>query len=76
MVTERCSTARCANGSRATWTQSERGLFVWVTLPEAVDTWEMFEAAVEGKVAVSPALPLPSTVTIATLCVLTSATYN
>ena len=35
----------------ATWTQPEGGLFVWVTLPEAVDTWEMFEAAVEGKVA-------------------------
>jgi len=27
---------------------------VWVTLPEAVDTWEMFEAVVEGKVACIP----------------------
>lgn len=27
---------------------------MWVTLPEALDTWEMFEAAVEGKVACIP----------------------
>ena len=38
----------------ATWTQPEGGLFVWVTLLEAVDTWEMFEAAVERKVAYIP----------------------
>jgi 2-aminoadipate transaminase len=38
----------------ATWTQPEGGLFVWVTLLEAVDTWEMFEAAIERKVAYIP----------------------
>ena len=27
---------------------------MWMTLPEGVDTWEMFEAAVEGKVARIP----------------------
>jgi len=54
MVPERCSIARSTNGSLATWTQPEGGLFVWVTLPEAVDTWEMFEAADERKVACIP----------------------
>ncbi len=41
-------------GDTATWTRPEGGLFVWVTLPEYVDTWEMFAEAVERKVAYIP----------------------
>jgi 2-aminoadipate transaminase len=38
----------------ATWTQPEGGLFVWVSLPESIDTWELFDQAVERKVAFIP----------------------
>ena len=41
-------------GDVATWTQPEGGLFVWLTLPETIDTWELFEAAVERKIAYVP----------------------
>jgi 2-aminoadipate transaminase len=34
-------------GEIASWTRPQGGLFVWVTLPETVDTWEMFEEAVQ-----------------------------
>jgi len=33
------------------WTRPEGGLFLWVTLPEGMDTEEIFTAAVEKKVA-------------------------
>ena len=33
------------------WTQPEGGLFLWVTLPEGIDTEEMFAEAVERNVA-------------------------
>jgi 2-aminoadipate transaminase len=33
------------------WTRPEGGLFLWVTLPEGIDTEEMFTAAVERNVA-------------------------
>jgi 2-aminoadipate transaminase len=33
------------------WTKPDGGMFLWVTLPEHVDTGEMFEKAVENKVA-------------------------
>ncbi len=38
----------------ATWTHPEGGLFVWVTLPESVNTWSMFEDAVREKVIYIP----------------------
>lgn len=38
----------------ATWTRPEGGLFVWVTLPEGLDAWDLFPAAVERKVAYIP----------------------
>lgn len=38
----------------ATWTEPQGGLFVWVILPEAVDTWDLFALAVERKVAYIP----------------------
>lgn len=41
-------------GGVAAWTIPQGGLFVWVTLPEGVDTWAMFEAAVSNKVAYIP----------------------
>jgi 2-aminoadipate transaminase len=41
-------------GDMATWTRPEGGLFVWVTLPQDIDTWESFEAALQRKVAYIP----------------------
>ncbi|MBE2267550.1 MAG: PLP-dependent aminotransferase family protein [Anaerolinea sp.] len=41
-------------GGIASWTQPQGGLFVWVTLPEGVDTWAMFEQAVAEKVIYIP----------------------
>jgi 2-aminoadipate transaminase len=34
-----------------TWTKPEGGLFLWVRLPEDIDTEEMFERAIENNVA-------------------------
>jgi 2-aminoadipate transaminase len=36
------------------WTQPEGGLFVWVTLPEQIDMWRLFERAVERRVVYIP----------------------
>lgn len=33
------------------WTQPQGGLFLWVTLPESIDTAEMFHSAIEKQVA-------------------------
>jgi len=33
------------------WTKPEGGLFLWVTLPEYIDTKEMFEDAIKNNVA-------------------------
>jgi 2-aminoadipate transaminase len=33
------------------WTRPEGGLFLWVTLPDEIDTEEMFAEAVENDVA-------------------------
>src|SRR5258708_7602642 len=41
-------------GEIATWTQPEGGLFMWVTLPEYIDTKQMFPRALEQKVAYVP----------------------
>ena len=41
-------------GDLATWTQPQGGLFVWLTLPQHIDTWEILEAAVERKIAYVP----------------------
>lgn len=41
-------------GDFATWTKPQGGLFVWLTLPKGVDTWQMFQAAVDQKVAYIP----------------------
>jgi 2-aminoadipate transaminase len=41
-------------GDLAHWTQPEGGLFVWVTLPENIDTWVMFGSAVAQNVAYIP----------------------
>lgn len=41
-------------GNTATWTCPVGGLFVWLTLPDEIDTWAMFEAAVANKVAYVP----------------------
>jgi len=35
----------------ATWTKPEGGMFIWVTLPEYIDTGHMIERAIENKVA-------------------------
>ena len=37
-----------------TWTRPEGGLFLWVTLPQGVDSQELFHAALEEKVAFVP----------------------
>ncbi len=39
---------------RISWTKPEGGLFIWVTLPEKVDTDDLFSEAVEGGVAFVP----------------------
>jgi 2-aminoadipate transaminase len=44
-------------GSVATWTHPEGGLFVWVTLPEHIDTTEMLQEAVQRQVAYVPGSP-------------------
>jgi 2-aminoadipate transaminase len=36
------------------WTRPEGGIFLWVTLPEGVDTMELFRQSVEAKVAYVP----------------------
>jgi len=35
----------------ATWTRPDGGMFIWVTLPDGIDTKEMFSRAVENNVA-------------------------
>ncbi len=40
-----------------TWTHPEGGLFLWVTLPDSVDTGEVFKCAAEKKVAFVPGKP-------------------
>jgi len=37
-----------------TWTKPEGGLFVWMRLPEGIDTEEMLQSAIEHKVAYVP----------------------
>jgi 2-aminoadipate transaminase len=55
---ERCESLISALGEHlgdiATWTKPQGGLFVWVTLPEHVDTWEMFNDAVAREVVYIP----------------------
>ncbi len=41
-------------GDIATWTQPEGGLFVWVTLPKTMDTWQLFDKALAQDVAFIP----------------------
>jgi len=38
----------------AEWTHPHGGLFVWLTLPVGIDSWQLFEQAVERKVAYIP----------------------
>jgi DNA-binding transcriptional MocR family regulator len=40
--------------SSESWTRPEGGLFVWLTLSEGLDSWNLFEAAVAKKVAFIP----------------------
>jgi 2-aminoadipate transaminase len=39
------------------WTEPEGGLFIWVTVPEGLDTWALLHEAVEQKVAFVPGTP-------------------
>ncbi len=39
------------------WTHPKGGLFLWVTLPEGMDTGEIFKDAVEARVAFVPGAP-------------------
>jgi len=41
-------------GSEVRWTEPEGGLFMWVTFPETVNTWEVFDHAVQQKVVYVP----------------------
>jgi 2-aminoadipate transaminase len=41
----------------ATWTRPEGGMFVWVTLPEGIDTSLLLQQAIEEKVAFVPGQP-------------------
>ncbi len=40
-----------------TWTKPDGGLFLWVTLPESIDTLELLKAAAQQKVAFVPGAP-------------------
>jgi 2-aminoadipate transaminase len=40
-----------------TWTKPDGGLFLWVTLPESMDTLELLKAAAQQKVAFVPGAP-------------------
>ena len=37
-----------------TWTQPEGGMFLWISMPQVVDTHELFHAALKFKVAFVP----------------------
>lgn len=41
-------------GDLASWTEPEGGLFVWVTLPEEIDTMDLFRKALDEKVIYIP----------------------
>jgi len=41
-------------GEGITWTKPQGGLFVWVWMPEGIDTQEMLDLAIEKKVAYVP----------------------
>ncbi|MBZ0284178.1 MAG: PLP-dependent aminotransferase family protein [Anaerolineae bacterium] len=41
-------------GGEVRWTEPEGGLFMWVTFPETVNTWEVFDQAVKQKVVYVP----------------------
>jgi len=43
--------------AKCTWTKPEGGLFLWVTVPEGVDTLALLPAALAQKVAYVPGLP-------------------
>jgi len=40
--------------SRVRWTRPKGGLFLWVTLPDGVDSMDLLKAALEEKVAFIP----------------------
>lgn len=41
-------------GSYATWTEPEGGIFIWVTLPEHINTWDMVKDAIDHQVIYVP----------------------
>ncbi|MBZ0303366.1 MAG: PLP-dependent aminotransferase family protein, partial [Anaerolineae bacterium] len=41
-------------GDIASWTEPDGGIFVWVTLPEHVNTWEMVQDAIAHQVVYVP----------------------
>ena len=41
-------------GELASWTRPQGGLFTWVTLPDEVNTWDLFPLALERQVAYIP----------------------
>ena len=55
---ERCETLMEALeehlGGMATWSRPEGGIFVWVTLPEHIDTGDLFHEAIKRSVAYIP----------------------
>ena len=41
-------------GPHATWTEPEGGIFIWVTLPEHINTWDMVTDAIDHQVIYVP----------------------
>jgi 2-aminoadipate transaminase len=41
----------------ATWTRPEGGMFIWVTLPEGIDTTQLLQQAIAENVAFVPGQP-------------------
>ena len=56
------------------WTRPQGGLFLWVELPDWMDTAELLKEAVKEKVAFVPGTPFYPTAAATTPCASTSAT--
>ncbi|HCW17387.1 MAG TPA: 2-aminoadipate aminotransferase, partial [Achromobacter sp.] len=46
--------------STVTWTQPEGGMFIWLTLPEHMDSTKLLEKAIAQNVAFVPGAPFYS----------------
>ena len=50
------------------WTKPEGGMFIWVTLPEHMDSAKLLEKAIAQNVAFVPGAPFPAAAAVPTPC--------